>query len=162
MKPSRNCSEFTAVSEKSARKPSRRSTLAYISLCLCISPLRKTELIRPLVLIMISYVPGLILPPLKVRRVLDTVTFLFKLFHNKVDCSTLLNGLFISVPQISSRSHRYFYVPRANTNILNNSPSFKMCSIFNCFNDICDLHTMPLPSILAVIMCNLDRLHRLA
>jgi hypothetical protein len=36
--------------------------------------------------------------PLKVRRVLDTVTFLFKLFHNKVDCSTLLNGLFISLP----------------------------------------------------------------
>jgi hypothetical protein len=100
--------------------------------------------------------------PLKVRRVLDTVTFLFKLFHNKVDCSTLLNGLFISVPQISSRSHRYFYVPRANTNILNNSPSFRMCSIFNYFNDICDLHTMPLPSILVVIMCNLDRLHRLA
>jgi hypothetical protein len=29
---------------------------------------------------------------LKVRRVLDTVTFLFKLFHNKVDCSSLLNG----------------------------------------------------------------------
>jgi hypothetical protein len=100
--------------------------------------------------------------PLKVRRILDTVTFLFKLFHYKVDCSTLLNGLFISVSQISSRSHRYFYVPRANTNILNNSPSFRMCSIFNCFNDICDLHTMPLPSILVVIMCNLDRLHRLA
>jgi hypothetical protein len=100
--------------------------------------------------------------PLKVRRALDTVTFLFKLFHNKVDCSTLLNGPFISVPQISSISHRYFYVPRANTNIPNNSPSFRMCSIFNCFNDICDLHTMPLSSILVIIMCNLDRLHRLA
>jgi hypothetical protein len=39
--------------------------------------------------------------PLKVRWVLDTMTFLFKLFHNKVDCSSLLNGLLISVPQIS-------------------------------------------------------------
>jgi hypothetical protein len=28
--------------------------------------------------------------PLKVRRVLDTVTFLFILFDNKVDCSVLL------------------------------------------------------------------------
>jgi hypothetical protein len=56
--------------------------------------------------------------PLKVRRVLDTVTFLFKLFHNKVDYSSSLNGLLIGVPQISSRSHRYFLVSRANTNIL--------------------------------------------
>jgi hypothetical protein len=64
--------------------------------------------------------------PLKVRRVLDTVTFLFKLFHNKVDCSTLLNGLFISVPQISSRSHRYFYVPRA-------VPSLTVLTIFVIF-----------------------------
>jgi hypothetical protein len=45
--------------------------------------------------------------PLKVRRVLDTVTFLFKLFHNNVDCSSLLSGLCISVPQILSRSYRY-------------------------------------------------------
>jgi hypothetical protein len=57
--------------------------------------------------------------PLKVRRVLDTVTFLFKLFHNKVDCSSLLSGLCISFPQILSRSHRHFHVPRANTNVLN-------------------------------------------
>jgi hypothetical protein len=85
--------------------------------------------------------------PLKVRRVLDTVTFLFKLFHNKVDCSSLLTGLCISVPQILSRSHRYFHVPKANTNVLNHSPSFRMCSMFNCFNDICDLHAMLLPSI---------------
>jgi hypothetical protein len=84
---------------------------------------------------------------LKVRRALDTVTFLFKLFHNKVDCSSLLSGLCISVPQILSRSHRYFHVPKANTNVLNHSPSFRMCSMFNCFNDICDLHAMPLPSI---------------
>jgi hypothetical protein len=56
--------------------------------------------------------------PLKVRRVLDTVTFLFKLFHNKVDCSSLLSGLCINVPQILSRSHRYFHVPRSNTMIL--------------------------------------------
>jgi ribonuclease P/MRP protein subunit RPP40 len=40
--------------------------------------------------------------PLKVRRVLDTVTFFFKLFHNKVDCSSLLSGPCISVPQILS------------------------------------------------------------
>jgi hypothetical protein len=99
--------------------------------------------------------------PLKVRRVLDTVTFLLKLFRNKVDCSSLLSGLCISVPQILSRSHRYFHVPRANTNVLNHSPSFRMCSMFNCFNDICDLHAMPLPSILVVISCNLDRLQRL-
>jgi hypothetical protein len=152
--------------------------------------------------------------PLKVRRVLDTVTFLFKLFHNKVDCSSLLSGLCISFPQILSRSHRHFHVSRANTNVLNvvhsvyvrgwrvdrpmgemltgaesqgarhlleeshrvnptnrgqshrpsddinHSPSFRMCSMFNCFNDICDLHAMPLPSILVVISCNLDRLQR--
>jgi hypothetical protein len=83
------------------------------------------------------------------------VTIFFKLFHNKVDCSSLLSGLCISVPQILSR---YFYVPRANTNVLNHSSSFRMCSMFNCFNDICDLHAMPLPSILVVILCNLDRL----
>jgi hypothetical protein len=98
---------------------------------------------------------------LKVRRVLDTVTFLFKLFHNKVDCSSLLSGLCINVPQILSRSHRYFHVPRSNTNVLNHSPSFRMCSMFNCFNDISDLHAMPLPSILVGISCNLNRLQRL-
>jgi hypothetical protein len=81
--------------------------------------------------------------------------------HNKVDRSSLLSGLCISVPQILSRSHRYFHEPRANTNVLNHSPSFRMCSRFNCFNDICDLHAMPLPSILVVISCNLDRLQRL-
>jgi hypothetical protein len=45
-----------------------------------------------------------------------------------------------------------------HTNVLNHSPSFRICSMFNCFNDICDLHAMPRRSILVVISCNLDLL----
>lgn len=84
------------------------------------------------------------------RRQHNSVIFLYKLLHGKIDCSDLLSQLLFLVPRQNSRSTNLFFCERAHSNLLLKSPVRVMCSnvnticskcgafdIFNCsFNEL--------------------------
>ncbi|KAB0796255.1 hypothetical protein PPYR_10316 [Photinus pyralis] len=84
------------------------------------------------------------------RRTRTSVTFLFKIIHQLIDCACLLQELQFHVPHFSSRSSSTFYHTTPNSNILINSPIYNMCSVFNSICDKCDIHNSHMKDILDI------------
>ncbi|CAH1968110.1 unnamed protein product [Acanthoscelides obtectus] len=66
---------------------------------------------------------------LEQRRFLLSCCFVRKLLSNQIDCSQILLNLNFTVPSM-------FYLPKASTNILLASPSYRM---LKCFNEVSHL-----------------------
>ena len=74
---------------------------------------------------------------LEQRRLINEMSFLYKLFNNKIDCSGLLTNFGIQVPIAQTRNHyNFFYYKKPRTNILKKSPSWRMSVTFNKINKI--------------------------
>ena len=73
------------------------------------------------------------------RRKISAVKFLFKILHGNVDCAELLSHIIFFVPRIQSRYHNMFLCPRAKTNVLINSPAYKMMKLANELDESCDI-----------------------
>lgn len=71
--------------------------------------------------------------PLASRREQHSVTFLYKLINNKIDCPHLLSQISFNVPRIASRSTDTFFIPTARTNALVRAPITRMCRNANDF-----------------------------
>lgn len=67
------------------------------------------------------------------RRVLFSVLFLKKIICGIVDCSHLLQSLYINIPYNYPRypSTKSFYIPISRTNLLKNSPLLRICDEYN-------------------------------
>ncbi|CAH0558572.1 unnamed protein product [Brassicogethes aeneus] len=59
---------------------------------------------------------------LETRRINSSLTFLFKLLNNKIDCDIILNKINFNVPRIESRSMRTFKCQICRTNVLPKAP----------------------------------------
>lgn len=81
------------------------------------------------------------------RRVCISLTFLFNLLHNKVDCSYLLQKLNFHVPRIHSRQVLWFYLPIARTNVILKSPIYTMCNNYNIISQKADINNCTLSEL---------------
>lgn len=79
--------------------------------------------------------------PLKKRRDIQSVSFLFKLLHGIIDCPLLLEKIDFHVPHVRSRHQNAFRLKVARTNILYQCPIYNMCQNFNYLSNICDIHS---------------------
>ena len=77
---------------------------------------------------------------LETRRNIILIKFLFKLLHEKVDCSQLVQKICFLVPRINSRQTYTFYIPPYRSNILLKAPLQSMCNKFNLISDKCDIN----------------------
>ena len=80
------------------------------------------------------------LSKLENRRKISAVRIMFKLLHGKIDCPELLSQVSFYVPRIHSRQNNMFLCPKAKTNVLINSPMYKMMKLGNELVEICDLN----------------------
>lgn len=76
---------------------------------------------------------------LELRRLLASLTCLFKLVHNVIDCPELLYLINFNVPQFNNRQNLMFYNNQPRTNLLIRSPVYNMCYSFNLICNSCDL-----------------------
>lgn len=76
---------------------------------------------------------------LKTRRNCSSVIFLYKLLHNFIDCSDILEQISFNVPSYPTRNIVTFRQPQARTNIMLNSPMYVMCKNFNDICMYCDI-----------------------
>lgn len=86
------------------------------------------------------------------RRILSSLAFLFKIFHNLIDSSSILSKFNIRVPRPESRMECMFYNRNARTNIQANSPIYIMSYNFNCISNLCDINACTLKELLAVAL----------
>lgn len=68
---------------------------------------------------------------LEIRRNCYLLVFLYKVIGSRVDCQFCLERLYFHIPRIASRLNQTFYLPTSRTNMLLNSPVYKMCHIYN-------------------------------
>lgn len=80
------------------------------------------------------------LPSLKFRRILNTVVFLYKLLHNNIDSSFILQYINFRVPSSNTRLNTTFSCPVARTNLILKSPVYVMCNTFNHISNECDIN----------------------
>lgn len=73
------------------------------------------------------------------RRLLSSLTCLFKILHNSIDCPSLLSMINFNIPLFNSRQSLVFYNNRPRTNVLIRSPVFTMCANFNRISNTCDI-----------------------
>lgn len=78
---------------------------------------------------------------LEMRRCCSSLTFLYKLLHNKIDCPIIVSQIPFNVPRPHSRQNLTFYCNLARTNVLLKSPIQNMCENFNKLSDICDINS---------------------
>ena len=78
--------------------------------------------------------------PLCIRRNTFALSFLFKLLHNEIDCSHLLNQINFNIPRLGGRQHPIFYCSACHTNVMKKSPVYTMCTLFNSICDACDIN----------------------
>lgn len=87
---------------------------------------------------------------LHTRRVLASLSLLFKLFHNRIDSASMLNMFDLRVPRLGSRDHCMFYCHNVRTNLGKKSPVYVMSINFNQISSLCDLHTCTLKNLLLI------------
>lgn len=87
--------------------------------------------------------------PLHTRRILHSLSFLFKLFHANVDSPSLLGSFNIRVPRFGSRDDCMFYCQNARTNVLVKSPIYVMANNYNHISRHCDINACNLNNLLA-------------
>jgi hypothetical protein len=76
---------------------------------------------------------------LNMRRNDSFLIFLYKIIHGIINSPFLLSQIYFNVPRANLRSGRFFYVPRAVTNILHRSPLYTACTLFNSNCSECDI-----------------------
>jgi len=87
------------------------------------------------------------LPALEQRRGSFSLVFLYKLLHGRIDCGQIVDKLTFHSPRDASRHKQCFYLSTPRTNILKNSPLYRMCDNYNrCCGEI-DVFTCSLKSI---------------
>jgi len=74
-----------------------------------------------------------------VRRLINDITFVFKLLNNVIDCPELLPKISMHVPQRLSRSNATFYIPLHHCNYIINSPFSRMLGYCNKYSLKIDL-----------------------
>lgn len=84
---------------------------------------------------------------LKLRWNVFSLSFLYKLFNNKIDSPDLLSMIPIHLPRLNLRNTFYFYL-FARTNVLKKSPIFIMCGNFNEIANHCDINFDNLKTII--------------
>lgn len=77
---------------------------------------------------------------LELRRKCNSISFLYNLLHNNIDCPELLSQLCFNIPIYNSRQNYTFYCPHARSNLLLKSPIYTMCSNFNQICHMCDIN----------------------
>lgn len=82
--------------------------------------------------------------PLSIHREIANLKFLYKLVHQLIDCKALYNKLQFYAPRPASRSHHRFYNVAARTNVMVNSPIFRMCTQYNKVSDAVDIYSRSL------------------
>uniref|UniRef100_A0A6P7GSL0 Uncharacterized protein LOC114341674 n=1 Tax=Diabrotica virgifera virgifera TaxID=50390 RepID=A0A6P7GSL0_DIAVI len=73
------------------------------------------------------------------RRITQSLCFLFKIINNQVNTPELLQLLNLHVPRVASRTSQTFYVNRARSNILVQSPLVQMQAHYNANSDLFDI-----------------------
>jgi hypothetical protein len=81
---------------------------------------------------------------LNMRRNDSFLIFLYKIIHGIINSPFLLSQIYFNVPRANLRSGRFFYVPRAVTNILHRSPLYTACTLFNSNCSECDIFVISL------------------
>lgn len=71
------------------------------------------------------------LDPLDRRRSYLDASFLYKILHNVIDSSHLLESITFRVKRISSRSNAIFHIPKCNTRYASNSFIRRSCNFYN-------------------------------
>lgn len=84
------------------------------------------------------------------RRLLSSLTFLYKLLHNTVDAPILLSMLNFLIPRQNLRINQTFYCDNARTNTLVKSPMYVMSDNFNKIAHLCDINHCSLPELVNV------------
>jgi hypothetical protein len=79
---------------------------------------------------------------LNMRRNDSFLLFLYKIIDGIINSPFLLSQIY--VPRANLRSGRFFYVPRAVTNILHRSPLYTACTLFNSNCSECDIFVISL------------------
>lgn len=77
---------------------------------------------------------------LEFRRNCASIQLLYKLLHNQLDCTTLVDKVNFLVPRLHSRQQHLFYNNASRTNIQVKSPIYNMCKLFNEFSHLCDIN----------------------
>lgn len=85
---------------------------------------------------------------LELRRKCSSISFLYNLLNNNIDCPELLSQLCFNVPNYPSRLNYTFYCPHARSNLLLKSPIYIMCNNFNQICHICDINNCTKSGIL--------------
>lgn len=93
---------------------------------------------------------------LETRRKCSSISFLYKLIHNAIDCPSLLSQLYFLIPRPNSRHNFTFYCSYSRTNILINSPIHVMCDNYNKISHICDINCDSYRNILRIAGSNLN------
>lgn len=74
------------------------------------------------------------------RRLLSSLTFLYKLLHNAIDAPVILSMLNFQIPRQNLRNTQAFYCDIARTNTLVKSPIHVMCDNFNKISHSLDIN----------------------
>jgi hypothetical protein len=90
---------------------------------------------------------------LNMRRNDSFLIFLYKIIHGIINSPFLLSQIYFNVPRANLRSGRFFYVPRAVTNILHRSPLYTACTLFNSNCSECDILVISLGQFKRLITC---------
>jgi hypothetical protein len=90
---------------------------------------------------------------LNMRRNDSFLIFLYKIVHGIINSPFLLSQIYFNVPRANLRSGRFFYVPRAVTNILHRSPLYTACTLFNSNCSECDIFVISLGQFKRLITC---------
>jgi hypothetical protein len=90
---------------------------------------------------------------LNMRRNDSFLIFLYKIIHGIINSPFLLSQIYFNVPRANLRSGRFFYVPRAVTNILHRSPLYTACTLFNSNCSECDIFVISLGQFKRLITC---------
>lgn len=77
--------------------------------------------------------------PLRVRRNVLAVKFVYGLLHGLIDSPWLIPKLKFCVPRLETRQRVVFYLNRPRTNVLSKSPVYVMCNLVNGISNLCDI-----------------------
>jgi len=69
--------------------------------------------------------------PLKSRRLLNDMIFLFKLVNGEIDCPDVLSQVNFNIPQRQTRNKTLFYLPHCSTNSVYHSPLYRSMMYYN-------------------------------
>jgi hypothetical protein len=90
---------------------------------------------------------------LNMRRNDSFLIFLYKIIHGIINSPFLLSQICFNVPRANLRSGRFFYVPRAVTNILHRSLLYTACTLFNSNCSECYIFVISLGQFKRLITC---------